>query len=391
MEAAEPIQLTTPKPSLDNIKIDFIEELRIKKEKGDYKIQYGIKGDALVIKVSSENSENIFYYQGIYTIIELQNISKIFSMYETPKDIISFLKDLKYDIEEKNNDLIVKFNIFMPNGTSKLIEFNLKKCLPDNNQMINYLLEKIKSIETNNKNERIRQENEIKDLNEKVSKYINESSKLKENIMNYKNEITYLKDENKKLWEEINNLKKFIEKPQNKSFDSKIIGSINTIDFILNYIRQNDKSFNFNEIKLLYRGSRDGDSTKTCHELCDNKRNVLIVMKSETDYMFGGYSKIGFKTSEWDKKVDDNSFLFSINLKKIYPAIKGQKVISHAPESAGLCFYGSLAFYDKFMNQNNWNSYSESSKYFNGLDHKYEINGGNYNFKFKEIEVFQLL
>ena len=388
MEAAEPIQLTTPKPSLDNIKIDFIEELRIKNEKGNYKIQYGIKGEALVIKVSSENSENIFYYQGIFTIIELQNISKIFSMYETPKDIISFLKDLKYDIEEKINDLIVKFNIFMPNGTSKLIEFNLKKCLPDNNQMINYLLEKIKSIETNNKNERIRQENEIKDLNEKVSKYINESSKLKENIMNYKNEITYLKDENKKLWEEINNLKKFIEKPQNKSFDSKIIGSINTIDFILNYIRQN---VNFKEIKLLYRGSRDGDSTKTCHELCDNKQNVLIVMKSETDYMFGGYSKIGFKTSEWDKKVDDNSFLFSINLKKIYPAIKGQKVISHAPESAGLCFYGSLAFYDKFMNQNNWNSSSESSKYFNGLDHKYEINGGNYNFKFKEIEVFQLL
>ena len=136
MEAAEPIQLTTPKPSLDNIKIDFIEELRIKKEKGDYKIQYGIKGDALVIKVSSENSENIFYYQGIYTIIELQNISKIFSMYETPKDIISFLKDLKNEIEEKNNDLIVKFNIFMPNGTSKLIEFDLKKCLPDNNQII---------------------------------------------------------------------------------------------------------------------------------------------------------------------------------------------------------------------------------------------------------------
>ena len=33
MEAADPIHLATPKPNLDSIKIDFIEELRIKKEK----------------------------------------------------------------------------------------------------------------------------------------------------------------------------------------------------------------------------------------------------------------------------------------------------------------------------------------------------------------------
>ena len=40
-------------------------------------------------------------------------------------------------------------------------------------------------------------------------------------------------------------------------------------------------------MQLLYRGSRDGDSTQTCHELCDNKQNVLIVMKSDTNYVFG--------------------------------------------------------------------------------------------------------
>ena len=61
-------------------------------------------------------------------------------------------------------------------------------------------------------------------------------------------------------------------------FNSKIL-SINSMDFIFDYIREKDKSFKFNNIKLLYRSSIDGDSTKTCHELCDKKQNVLILIK----------------------------------------------------------------------------------------------------------------
>ena len=62
-------------------------------------------------------------------------------------------------------------------------------------------------------------------------------------------------------------------------------------------IKEADKSFKFKNLKLLYRGSRDGDRTKTCHQLCDNKQNVLIIMQSDTGHIFGGYSKIGFKVN----------------------------------------------------------------------------------------------
>ena len=44
----------------------------------------------------------------------------IFSMYKAAKEIIAFLKDLKFEIEEKNENLILKFNVFMPNGQNKL-------------------------------------------------------------------------------------------------------------------------------------------------------------------------------------------------------------------------------------------------------------------------------
>ena len=60
MEAAEPIQFVTTKQILDKEKINFIEEISIKKEKGEHKIQLGIKGDNLIIKVTPDNINDIF-------------------------------------------------------------------------------------------------------------------------------------------------------------------------------------------------------------------------------------------------------------------------------------------------------------------------------------------
>ena len=388
MDDAPPILMETPKTYS---KIDYIEEITINKEKENYKIHFGIQGNDLLIKAESENTKNIYYYQYCFTINELQNISMIFSMYKAAKEIIAFLKDLKFEIEEKNENLLLKFNVFMPNGQNKLIELILKKCLLDTNNIIKYLLEKIKSMETN-----------IKNLEENIklekTKHNSEIKELKDNISNLKENNIRYENENKKLWEEINKLKESQIKFSNKddainSFDSKIIESKDNINFILDYIKQNDKSLNISKIKLLFRGSRDGERTKTCHELCDNKQHVLIIMKSETGYIFGGYSKIGFKANKiLEYKIDNNCFLFSLNLKKIYPVIKDKNVICHTRETSGLCFFGSLMFYDYFMSKKDWpNLNMDIKQYFNNLETIYEMNGGQEYFKCDELEVFQLL
>ena len=407
MEAAEPIHLETPK---SYSKIDFIEEIVFNNEKDSYKIQLGIKENDLLIKVDSNKSKDIYYYQQSYTINELQNISIVFTMYKTAKEIIAFLKDLKYEIEEKNENLTIRFNIFMPNGKNKLIEMDLKKCLPDTNSIINYCLEKIKSMELNMKNseeklkiEKEKLELEIKGLKENISKNKSEIQNLNNNILINQREINNLKENNKnyrnennKLWEEINKLKEYHIKFYHKtnfinSFDSNIINSINQFNFIFDYIEQNDKTINFNNIKLLFRGSRNGDRTTTCHALCDNKQNVLIIMKSDSGYIFGGYSKVGFKiNNNIDYKIDNNCFLFSLNLKKIYPVIKDKKVICHIGIDKGLCFYSSLAFRDNFMRKKN-NIYESILKYFNDLENCFEMNGGQSYFICQELEVFQLL
>ena len=397
MEAAAPIQFITPKPQIDNEKIDFIEELKAIKGNENYTIQFGLKENKneLTIKVISENSKDIYYFQQSYTLYVLQNLSKIFALYETVKEIILFLKNLKFEIEERNENLILKFNAFLPDGKSKLIELELKKNLVDVNQVIKNLFEEIKFIKINMQKEKqdclnreLNYKKEIKNLNQY---FLNRE-------LNYKKEISDLKEENKKLWNEINKLKnskeknKIIEENKIYNFDSKIIDSINKIDFILNYIRDNDKSFNFKEIKLLYRGSRDGDRTKTCHQLCDNKRNILIIMQSDIGYIFGGYSSIEFKiNNSWDYKIDNKCFLFSINLRKIYPVIKNIPVICHVEAEQGLCFYGSLAFKDYFMNKKNNKIIKSIKSSFNGLKDIYEMNRNESEFTCKELEVFQLI
>ena len=403
MEPA-PIEINTPSEgNLYYSKIDFIEELLIQTEKGIYKIQFGIREDDLVIKAIPEQKKNLVFYQQSYTIVELKNISVIFSMYNNAKDIIGFLMKLKFEFEEKNDDMLLKFNVFLPDGQNKLIRLNLKRCLMDTNSTMDYLMEEIKSIKIEMQMEKKKNEAEIK--------------MLKNEIEIYKKEIINLKEQNRQIIETVNKINNYYMKPnpnyqnamtqnsinqnimnqnvidtKNILIDSKIIKSIGEINFILYHLKSRDKLFDFKEIKLLYRGSRDGDRTKTCHSLCDNKPNILIIMRSDTNLIFGGYSKIGFKINKrGEYKKDNNSFLFSVNLNKIYPCIQGREVICNIGENYGLCFSDSLSFSDNFMHEkkNNIKSYIKTK--FCNMQTEYEMNGGKNNFIYSELEVFQLL
>ena len=405
MEIAGSIRRETPGAPIVNSKTDFIEELTFKYKDEEYKIQYGIKENnkEVVFKVSS-NPINFYYYQQSYSVIEFQQLSKVFQSYQTAKDIVTFLKKTKFEVEINNEDLILKYNTPNANGKNQIIEISLKQLILDDKSIIKYLSDEIKSIQINTKKEisNLKQKHdlEIKKLQENISKYQNEISNLKSDITMNQQALLNSKEENKKLSKEIINLKKTTEqmiltdKSKINFLDFRTIDSLNSIDFIINYIRQNDQLFNFNNIKLLYRGSRDGDSTKICHELCDNKKNVLIIIKSDNNYVFGGYSKIGFKTNNserFDYLIDNNSFLFSINFKRIYPVINNTKIICHIKDTYGLCFDSSLVFYDYFMQRNDNVIYSKIREKFNGLNNDYEMNGGKDKFQCKELEVFQLL
>ena len=366
MEVAEPIKAETLDPNQDDIKIDFIEEKIIKKENEEYKIQFGIKekNNELVIRVADETFKDLYYFQKSFTKKNLDDICEVFCMYKNIKDIIiKFLKNLEYEIEKKEDFLIIKFTAFMRDGHNKKpIEINLKKTIQDLNHIINYFLEVNKSMknDVNTSEERIKQgikkhkekiEQDLKSMKDDIKYEIKKSEESIENCLkksekNTNDEISGLKTADQKhqtkiedlnktiesqnlcinicmsiiffsiiviyiLWpkkdieneisnltkendREISNLKEEIYFLYSEIFqdlkklklDSKIIDSLNSIMFILAHIKRNDNSFKFNYLKLLYRGSRDGDRTKTCHKLCDNKQNVLIIIQSDTGYIF---------------------------------------------------------------------------------------------------------
>ena len=71
-----------------------------------------------------------------------------------------------------------------------------------------------------------------------------------------------------------------------------------------------DKIKNSYEFKLLFRGSRDGLTSKKFHEFCDDKsRTVTIVNVKGSNEILGGYNLIAWKSNGVGTTKD--RFIFS--------------------------------------------------------------------------------
>ena len=106
----------TPEENIESKSINFLEEIPIIFQNEKYIIKLGImdniKSNKLIFKVIPESSKNIYYFQNEYTQDEIKNISKIFLIYENIKDIIKFLKTLKFELIITDNILHINLNVF---------------------------------------------------------------------------------------------------------------------------------------------------------------------------------------------------------------------------------------------------------------------------------------
>ena len=75
---------------------------------------------------------------------------------------------------------------------------------------------------------------------------------------------------------------------------SKIIKS--EMDFVPILIRLKQRlNKSFDNMKLINRASRDGDSSKSFHTYCDGKENTLFFIKDRNGRRFGA-----FANKEWN-------------------------------------------------------------------------------------------
>jgi len=145
---------------------------------------------------------------------------------------------------------------------------------------------------------------------------------------------------------------------------------------------------------LIYRASQDGFEASQFHAKCDDKSNTLVIIKSENDNIFGGYTEQSW--SGQDYKNDENAFIFSL----INKLNKPSKMKCFDSKRAIFCnsdFGPNFGSYDiEIFNNSNTNSYSNSKvgNSYTKPDCAKRSNevksflAGSHKFQVSEIEVY---
>ena len=181
---------------------------------------------------------------------------------------------------------------------------------------------------------------------------------------------------------------------KNDLFKSKIIKNESEMNLILSAIKlvnKDSSSENMKSISLIYTSKKDGTSSSSFHLKCDYKPDILIIIKTKTNSIFGGYTKNFFDSEKNMKKIDKNSFLFNINKMKIFLPHWNKFCMPgiYNNISGGPCFLnGALSLGKNLVNDVGHVGYKECGYKLKG---DFEVNNGMENFYVAEIEIYQAL
>ena len=154
----------------------------------------------------------------------------------------------------------------------------------------------------------------------------------------------------------------------------------------------------FKSLKLLYRGTRDGMTSKDFHNKCDNKGKTISLFLNDKGNIFGGYSSIPWESNGGEKKADD-CFLFTlINIFNTeptkFPYIQKRSVYQGSDYGPDFGGGSDICCGKNFMDEKtNCSGFPVSYKDILGKGKSIftgDIDKNNKNFILKELEVFQL-
>ena len=215
--------------------------------------------------------------------------------------------------------------------------------------------------------------NKILEQESKIKELTNEIFQLKQNLEAKKLSPFLLEDNNMR-----NDLRK-----------SKIINENNIKNF--EFVKRRLKLFNKDKIvnfQMLYSAKLNGDKSRKFHELCDNHKNTLIIIKTDLNNIFGGFAGKVWNSLELGRKRDFKSFLFSIGKQKIYNPKPDSKYHLFCSDNDGPCFY---AFSVDNLCLENGGFCDEIYKCnFDSFETEYELNNGTKSFKIEELEVYEV-
>ena len=365
-------------------------ELKDKLKNEVTKIKENLELNISKINDILRNSERII--KGIQTFKEEENkiikkLNYISKINKNQKEINIIFQQLMKNLNISFNDNNIKYEEYYFNGipTPKDIEFS---DINANSFKISWKIDDINIIDIDNKKIKyiieIRKENgEFKLVYEGV-----ENNYLINNLDSdtiYEIRICTLYNDIKSQYSKIFKIQTDLDSIILKGNEKKK----EYIDKILEWS-------GLKSMKLIYRGTRDGMTSKDFHDKCDNKGKTICLFLNDKGNIFGGYSSIPWERNGGDKIAND-CFLFTLT--NIYnteptkfPYIKGRSICNNS--NYGPIFGDGSDIYC-------YNNFCDKNCCFSGFPVSYQdvlgkgksIFTGDVNnqyFILKEIEVFEL-
>ena len=152
--------------------------------------------------------------------------------------------------------------------------------------------------------------------------------------------------------------------------------------------------------KLVYRASKDGDTSYNFHNKCDYIGPNMVLIKTKKNFIFGGITSKSWKHLLKDIKKDEpeygteikdeKAFGFSVNLKKIYINGKPDEFAIFCNNQYGPVFKNNFfTIFNKCLKNGGICGKIEESNFI-GQEKDYEFNGEEEKFEIEDIEVFQI-
>lgn len=331
------------------------------------------KNDKIEFNINCQGNLPYTCYGKEFALNDLIKISKYFQLFDSLDECFTDFKqkldDNNYEIilNDINEKIILKIKTNIVNKDFKL-EIPVKK-LEQEKIYYKFISQNPKSKYDNCTLEEL---SAIKYF-EKIDKFFDEKLKILEN--NLHNEIEnenehQVKAKNKILFEK-----------------STIIENDYERRLLESFIKENDKTKMEINPKLLFKSSVDGDNSKKFHEKCDFCGATLTIVRSDKGKRFGGYTSISWDKGLGNYNTKGDNFVFSLDTRKYYKNISGSHHTYHN-ESYGPTFGGGHDLYISNGCMSNANSYTNKSSY--DMTSAYELNGGTYQFKVLDYEVYSI-
>ncbi|KAJ5069252.1 pep-cterm sorting domain-containing protein [Anaeramoeba ignava] len=289
-----------------------------------------------------QNNENLFN-------LTKEEIIKFIQFKQEKKEIFQFdfFQFLNNWIEKRNKRLKLKKYEHKMNAKKRL--FHSFFSLFDKDSISKQDFDKLKQFDFFPKSFLVNIQNKVIQDNQKEiedkEKEIEE--KWKKEVENKNKENQQMKIEIEEKWKkEVEELKsKFELMELQKIFsDSEIIQDIEYVKKLQEWINDNDF---FSKMKKGFSAKRVGFDCKKWHKAVDGKGKTLVIIKTKQNFIFGGFTQVGFKYSNGEWINDSNAFIFSLRNDK-GDRIPAKFTIKKGQE--GNAIYSNLSYGPNFGN-----------------------------------------